>query len=289
VTLLVLSRFAHFSASLFAFGASAYLWLFAPKTLQQALALAVGRLVAWASVIALITALTWLALEAASMADDSSAVADPSLIVSVLVDTGFGQAWILRLILAAALVALACARPRNWAAVAVVAGLSLASLALVGHAAMRAGLAGMGQRANDAMHLLAAGGWLGGLGGFILSLQAYGDQALRHDAVVAMRRFSFWGQFAVTALVLTGVANVLLVSDRAPIPPTTPYLALLDAKLVVVAAMIALALANRFAIAPRLAQGSRALAVLKTTSLIETALGMIVVALVSVFALLDPH
>lgn len=289
MTLLVLCRFAHFLAALVAFGASAYLWLFTPKALRAALAPAVGRLGAWASVIALATALLWLALEAASMADDLSAAADPSVILSVLTDTAFGQAWILRLILAVALVAVAFAPRRNWGAVAVVAGLSLASLALVGHAAMRTGLAGVGQRANDAAHLLAAGAWLGGLVGFLLSLKAYADEALRRDAVAAMRGFSFWGQFVVAALVLTGAANVWLVPGRAPVPPATPYLTLLDSKVALVTVMIALALANRFAIAPRLGRGSRALAVLKATSLTEAALGTIVVALVSVFALLDPH
>ena len=294
MTLLVLCRFAHFWAALIAFGASAYLSLFAPKALRFALAPTVGRLLAWASVVALVTAVLWLALEAASMAEDLSAAADPGMLAAVLTDTAFGRAWIARLVAAAALVAVVFAR-RDWAAVALVAGLSLASLALVGHAAMRTGLAGFGQRANDAAHLLAAGAWLGGLLVFLLSLRAYADERLRRDAIAAMMGFSFWGQFVVAALVLTGAANVMLVSGHPPIPPTTPYRALLVAKILLVAIMIALALVNRFAIAPRLTplraatRGPRALAALKTTSLAEAALGTMAVALVSVFALLDPH
>ena len=289
MTLIALCRFAHFLAGLIAFGASAYLALFAPKALRSALAPAAGRLVAWASVVALVTALVWLALEAASMADDTSAAADPGFIVSVLTDTAFGHAWILRLALAAALVAVAFAPRREWGVLALVAGLSLASLALVGHAAMREGVAGLAQRANDATHLVAAGAWLGGLVGFLMSLRAYADARLSRDAVTAMMRFSSSGQFVVAALVLTGAGNVIFVSGHPPIPLATPYRALLAVKLALVALMIALALTNRFAIAPRLAKASRARAALKTTSLIEAGLGTMVVALVSVFALLDPH
>jgi copper resistance protein D len=52
--------------------------------------------------------------------------------------------------------------------------------------------------------------------------------------------------------------------------------------------MIALALFNRFVLAPRLKTSANALAALRATSLAEIALGCVVVALVSMFALLDP-
>ena len=63
---------------------------------------------------------------------------------------------------------------------------------------------------------------------------------------------------------------------------------LLIAKLVIVAIMIALALINRFVLAPQLKTNTNALAILRAASLIEIALGSVVIALVSVFALLDP-
>ena len=103
-----------------------------------------------------------------------------------------------------------------------------------------------------------------------------------------MMGFSFWGQFVVAAIVLTGVVNIALTSGRPPIPPTTPYRALLVAKIVLVAIMIALAVFNRYVLAPKLKPGATALAVLRATSAAEVLLGSVVVALVSVFALLDP-
>lgn len=289
MTALVICRFAHFMAAMLAFGASAYLRLAAPEALRKTLAPAVRRLVAAASVIALATAILWLALEAASMAEDWSAATDPVTLLAVLTDTAFGHAWIAHLALAAALVVVAFAPGSRWTSIAIISGLTLASLALVGHAAMRTGLEGMAQRANHAAHLLTAGAWLGGLIPFAICVSAYADERLRRDAVTAMMRFSFWGQFVVAALVITGAANIMFISGHAPFPPTTPYRALLDTKLLVVALMIGLALTNRFVVAPRLAPGGSALAVLRTTSVIEAALGTIVVALVSVFALLDPR
>jgi copper resistance protein D len=135
---------------------------------------------------------------------------------------------------------------------------------------------------------LAAGVWIGGLVPFALCLRAYERDDLRRDTVRAMAAFSFWGQLIVAAIVLTGVVNISLTSHHPPLPPTTPYRALLVAKLVIVAIMISLALVNRFVLAPRLKTSANALATLRATSLAEIALGCVVVALVSVFALLDP-
>jgi copper resistance protein D len=60
------------------------------------------------------------------------------------------------------------------------------------------------------------------------------------------------------------------------------------AKLVIVAIMIALALFNRFVLAPRIKTSANALATLRATSLAEIVLGCVVIVLVSVFALFDP-
>ena len=103
-----------------------------------------------------------------------------------------------------------------------------------------------------------------------------------------MTGFSFWGQLNVAAIILTGVVNIALTSHHAPIPAATPYRALLLSKIIIVAIMISLALFNRFVLAPRLKANATALAVLRATSLAEVVLGCVVVALVSVFALLDP-
>ncbi|HEY5207383.1 MAG TPA: copper homeostasis membrane protein CopD [Roseiarcus sp.] len=289
MTALALCRFAHFLAAMLAFGASAYLWAYAPERLRLALSPVVRRLALVASLVALITAIAWLALESASMADDWSAAIDLEAIGAVLTDTAFGHAWAAHLALAAALVAVIVFGPRDrWAATAVASAALLASLGLVGHAATQSGAEGVLHRANHSVHLMAAGAWIGGLVPFVMCLRAYDRDDLRKDAVRAMAGFSFWGQFVVAAIVLTGIVNIALTSGRPPIPPTTPYRALLIAKLIIVAIMILLALFNRFVLAPRLKASANALTTLRATSAAEAALGCIVIALVSVFALLDP-
>ncbi len=289
MTLLALCRFAHFMAAMLVFGSSAFLALYAPKNLRRALSPKLRRLALAASLIAVATAALWLALEAASMADDWGAATDPGTIAAVLTDTEFGEAWIAHLALAAALVAAAVFAPRDgWGPIVVLSGLMLASLGLVGHAAMQTGLEGILHRANHAVHLLATGAWLGGLIPFVMCRDAYAANFFRVDAVAAMSRFSFTGQFVVAAVVATGIVNIALVSGHPPLPPTTPYRALLDIKIGLVAVMILLAVFNRYGLTPRLKADAGALAALRATSMTEVALGTIVVALVSFFALLDP-
>ena len=135
---------------------------------------------------------------------------------------------------------------------------------------------------------MTAGAWIGALVPFAMCLGAYEHGDLRREAVMAMTRFSFWGHFIVATIVLTGAVNIAVTSGRAPIPPDTPYRALLSAKIVVVAIMILAAAFNRYVLAPQLKPGARALAVLRATSTAEVALGCVAIALVSVFALLDP-
>jgi putative copper resistance protein D len=289
VTALALCRVAHFLAAMLTFGMSEYLWAYAPERLKLALSPVVRRLALILSLVALVTAIAWLALESASMADDWSAGIDLDTVSAVLADTAFGHMWAAHLVLAAALVAVVAFGPRTrWAATSLVSAAVLASLGLVGHAAMQTGAEGVLHRANHAVHLLATGAWIGGLIPFAMCLRAYRRDDLRKDAVRAMMSFSFWGQLMVAAILLTGVVNIALTSGRPPIPPTTPYRALLVAKLLIVAMMIALAVFNRFVLAPRLKSSPTALAALRATSVAELALGSLVVALVSVFALLDP-
>ena len=63
---------------------------------------------------------------------------------------------------------------------------------------------------------------------------------------------------------------------------------LLDAKLVLVAIMVGLAVVNRLWLAPRIRTDGRALRMLAATSCAEVVLGTCVVGLVSAFALLNP-
>jgi len=287
-TALALCRFAHFAAAMTLFGAMAFVVALTPPDLAHALRPATRAIAAAAIPAAALSAVVWLALESASMVGDWSAFFDLGSISAVLTDTDFGAVWLWRLVLAAALVvALALGRGGPTLALLLGAALLLASLGLVDHAAMQAGAVGVLHRANDATHLLATAAWLGGLPMFALCLKAYCDPNLSAGAVTAMRRFSFWGQFDVAIVVLTGFANVALTSGG--LAPATPYRLLLAAKLVLVAMMIALALFNRYVLSPRLALDGAAGRALTRSCVAEVVLGAAVVALVSLFGLLDPN
>jgi len=277
-------RFAHYLAAMFVFGAAAFLVAFAPPELRTALSPRLRGVALAASVIALLSALAWLAMESASMNDDIGAAFDPYAVLDVLTFTAFGGVWQGRIALAAVtILALILTRADRWGAPTMLAGLLLASLSLVDHGAMQSGALGLAHRANDAVHLLATGGWLGGLPVFAMCLGARKDAA--H---VAMLRFSAAGHFGVVAILVTGAINIYLTTHAAPWPATSPYRALLIAKISVVLAMIALAVVNRYVLLPSIEDHPRRARALRLFALAEFCLAITAVALVSYFGLLDP-
>jgi putative copper resistance protein D len=290
LTALILCRLAHFAATMLLFGASAFVWALAPAGLVRDLTSAMRRIVAAAIVVAAITALAWLGLEAGSMGEGWGDVLNPDMLAGVLTDTAFGRLWQWRLgLVVIFLVALATGRHDRWAFVAPVSALLLASLGLAGHAIMQTGAVGALHRVNDALHLLVAGAWVGGLVPFILCVDRFSDPALRSEAVLATRRYSNWGHVVVALVVLTGVVNVALTLHVAPIPFASPYQTLLAAKIVMVATTIATAVFNRYFLVPRLkGEAGRAVETLKINSIAEIAYALVVVALVSTFGLLEP-
>jgi putative copper resistance protein D len=289
-TALIFCRFAHFAATMLLFGAGAFVWALAPQELARELAAPVRRMAAAAIVVIAVTAVAWLALEAGQMGDGWSDSVNPDTLRAVAFETAFGQVWLWRIGLALVLVgALARGRHDRWAFVVSVAALLLASLGLVGHAAMRDGALGALHRLNHAVHLLCAGAWLGALPPLVLCLKRCGDLRLRSAAGVALRRFSGLGHFLVALVVLTGVVNTMLTLGRWPHDFSSLYQALLAAKIALVAAMIGLALVNRYILTPRVKeQSGAALRALAVSSIVEIGLGVIVVALVSVFGTLAP-
>ena len=287
---LALCRLLHFAAAMLAFGAAGFAWALAPRRLAQALTPPVRRMVGAAILVAAATAPIWLALEAGQMGEGWRDSLDPGAIGAVAFDTAFGRVWLWRMALALLLVgALAIGRHDRWPPVTLAAGLFLASLGLVGHAAMIAGPAGVADRINHAVHLLCAGAWLGGLPPLILCLRRDADAGLRAEVGVALRRFSTMGQAVVALVVATGAVNAALTLEVWRIDLSSPYQALLAAKIAAVAAMIALAAINRYVFVPRLkARRADALRAIARNSLAEIGLGIAALALVSVFAMLAP-
>jgi putative copper resistance protein D len=302
-TLLVASRAVHFGSAILLFGELVFVLVVVRAWRHIGLAIpAPGgeqRFLLAASLglaASVVSGATWLAAEAALMSGLPLGQAlGRDTLELVFVKTAFGRLWILRFGLAVALAALllSIARAKNHerklriaAGALVVAAAYLATLAWSGHAAAGQESDRDVQLFSDAIHLLAAGAWLGALPGLVVLLKYVEppDAAAR-----ATRRFSALGILSVSALIVSGSTNAWYLVGDVPALFGTDYGRLLLAKLALVAAMIALALTNRLHLMPRLdAQQPKALHSLRRNALLETALGVLVVAIVGALGITVP-
>ncbi|HET7411823.1 MAG TPA: copper homeostasis membrane protein CopD, partial [Pararhizobium sp.] len=216
---------------------------------------------------------------------------DPQMLGAVLGGTNVGEAWIADAVASLLLVGtLALPSARRAPAVAIAAGLVLASLVLTGHAMMHDGLVGYLQQANDLVHVLASGAWVGALVPLVLILAGFSDSDEFGERERALDRFSSAGRVAVALTVLTGMANTLLIVGGWPIHWSAPYQVLLTAKIVLVIVMIGLASTNQFRFVPGLARRPLAASTaIRYGAMGEIVLGLSAIALVAVFGTLDPH
>jgi copper resistance protein D len=298
---LILSRFLHSAAVIVVFGGGAFriYGLGGDTAAVSAKALAAfgawfGRMTIAAAVVALLSALTQLFAVTAEMAGSTAAAFDPNTIGAVLIDTGFGRIWCWHLLVAILLVVAALAPPARWRTIAILV-LSLAllvSLGLVGHAAMGQGAARLGHQLNQVIHLLAAGLWLGGL----VPLAWVLGQARRHAASAVwiglardvLPRFSHMGYAAVALLAATGAINALLLVGSFEALVGTAYGRLLGLKILLFLAMMLSALINRLCLLPRLRREPPPITALAGSVLVEQALGLAILAVVSILGTWPP-
>ncbi|UWU31791.1 copper homeostasis membrane protein CopD (plasmid) [Rhizobium sp. WSM1274] len=289
-TALVLCRFLLFGAAMLLWGTFAYLSALVPTDLARRIG---GRLQIYAFFgIAVVVATTavLLPLRAAVVGEGWSDAIDPLTIVAVLFDTNVGWVWQLQAA-AAALLGLSglLSAHRRQAAVAVSSGLLLASQAFTGHAAMNQGWIGFAHQLNDIVHLLSGGAWLGALLPVLLLLPLLSDLKLAPEARTALIRFSNAGHAAVAIVLLTGIANMMLILGSLPLDWSFPYQVMLSIKIVLVIVMVTLAIANRYLFVPRLSRGMPwAREAIVRATLAEVVLGLVVLALVAWFGTLAP-
>jgi putative copper resistance protein D len=283
---LVVARFVHFATTMTLFGASFFAAALAPASLAPDLKPLLSRLAPPLALLALASALAWLFFVARDMAGDDLDLASFGDVVS---DTSFGVVWQGRLALLLGLSIVALRPDKRWRAPAAVGALCVASLGLVGHAAMQEGGLGVAHRLNHALHLIAVSAWLGGLPPFLVCLFCFARSSDRRDALAAMLRYSRAGHFAVAAVFVSGALDVAMTTKALPWPPTTPYRLGLAAKIAVYLAMVALALVNRYVLAPRISRQPAAARALAAGAIGEIALALTAIALVSAFATFDPR
>ena len=287
---LAVCRFAHDASTMLLWGTFGYLATLVPRDLATTIGRRLDTMRIGAVLLAVGTTVLSLPVETATIGNGWGDALDLPTLGAVLFETRAGTAWqaqaVAALLLAGTLVA--PARSRS-ALTAVASGLLLATLALTGHAAMHGGWLGTGHRLNDVVHVLAGGAWVGALVPLLPILAALGNSPQRRDAGVALRRFSSVGHAVVALVIATGVVNTALILGRWPTTLSSPYQALLDAKLAVALLMTTLAVVNRYGLVPRIAASpSRAIRAIRLGTMVEIGLGAAAVGCVSVFGLLEP-
>jgi len=262
---LIVSRLVHFAAAMLLFGASLFSLYAGALSKRTRVRAAFER---WlkntllaAAVAALLSALAWWDALAASMGGGWAEALSGETLAAVLFDTKFGRVWIWRLAISALLIfALLLARRGDWTLrirllVAGLAAALLASLAGVGHAAMQEGAMGVVHQTAQAVHLAAAGIWVGGLVplGYVLgkaSIERAGEWAAY--AAHALPRFSRAGYFAVSLVFLSGgIIGWLMIGGFSGLFGTL-YGRVVLVKICLFSLMTAIALRNRFRLMPRL-------------------------------------
>jgi putative copper resistance protein D len=282
---LVLARWMHFSAAMVLFGSSLFPFY-------------VGNLAerAWSpprsfsfvlGTITLAGASLWLSRYALGLGDPDQLAAT---IWVILTETSFGVIWTARLSISALLVCAALLSPER-VGTGLVAVLAAALLITSGWEGHVVGTVLWGPL-NQALHLLMAGFWLGGLIPLAKCVRdARGGTALAvQDAAQALRRYSNLAVLAVMLVALTGAVNVWLILG-APPRLATSYGRALTLKIALVGAMLLLAAFNRFVLmrglgAPKTER--RALARLSGTIALEQVIGAVILLDVSSFGLIDP-
>ena len=273
-------RALHFAATISAGGIAIFREaVLAPSFADANLERALRHIFAASIVILVASAFGWFAGTAAAIADQpiKDIFAGP-LVSEVLLDTQFGQVSLLRLMTAAAL-SICVGMPRGrWVSVTL-ATILLATLAWLGHSGAAPNIL---FTAADALHVIAAGVWLGGLVPLALLLAALrrqNDAESVSTATEVVRRFSALGVAMVATILFTGLLNTWNLVGSVQGMVDTDYGRLLLGKIVLFLAMVSVAALNRFRLSPRL-QVPGTLKRLERNSLVEAVLGLLIILIV---------
>ena len=310
--LLVYARAVHFAATTLLAGVVFFVVLIGGPAWRNAgndhgIVVILRRLAAivWIGfILVLISGAAWLALTAADMSGEPvTQVFGDGVLWTVVLQTTFGRAWLIRLVLACALAATlpALLSPRDrktpWieAAAAILAATFSGALAWSGHAAGGLGGEAIIHPAADVLHLIAAAAWVGALVPLMVLFTAAGaDDASLAMARTATTRFSILGIVSVGTLLATGIVNTFYLAGSVPALLHTDYGRLLLIKIALFLAMVAIAAVNRLQLTRQLLQEANiaasrnALWRLRRNAAIEALAGAIVIVIVAALGTMPP-
>jgi putative copper resistance protein D len=271
------------------FGGSAYALLLQRAGILGSSPKGMRELFTTAATLAIVSGIIWFCLIAGQMSGSWQGSLDPAIIEVAATATRFGHIFVGRFVGQTVLffVCVLRLRPRSLS-VPILAGLLLASLGPISHAAASGGgIASLGA-ISDAAHLLTAGFWLGGLVVLALFLQQH--RANPAALPGALRLFSIWGTAAVAVLVITGLINTISILPPSEMSLRNSYFDLLLVKVGLASLMVGLAALNRWHFAPALQTGgTEAMQHLEASVGSEILLGFTIVAIVGLLGFMAPH
>jgi putative copper export protein len=264
-----LLRGAHVWATLSVFGAL----VFSVGIIPAGTAGASCRLARAFAAIALLLGLGWLAAESAAIAGAGTLAGLIGIVPTVATDTQFGHFLLLRLALL--LVVLLLPQHRATRPVGILlAGGAVALQPMFGHAGATEGGTGDLLILAEALHLLAAGAWLGGLPPLWLAVRHLPPALAAHTCA----RFSRLAVVAVSVIALGGVVLAVPLVGSVSALFGSPYGQFVLLKSLLFLLALVLAWRNRFVLTAWLAAGAAPaqLALLWSVGM-ETVIGLAIV------------
>ncbi len=266
----------------YCWGAGGFVAAIAQGSARVRLQGALRRSLLLSSGIAAATSVAAIPLQVGTIASAWTSALMPDTVMSVALNTSSGRVMLVHSTMCVALfTATFCCKSR---AAVLAAALALSSSAASGHAGETIITALV-----DIMHVLSATAWIGALIPFLLLLQMVKRPEPRADAMQALRNFSVAGHVAVGLVLLSGLANSLLILGHPPTDLTSPYQVKLLIKIAVALTMTCLAIINRYVVVPHCGTHPRSSQrILGSIACAEIVLGILAFALVASIGLDDP-
>jgi putative copper export protein/mono/diheme cytochrome c family protein len=292
--MLVLVRSLWVAALLSAFGSLVFRLVVAPRSARRMareeaarVERGLDRLTLGSLVAALAGACAWLVLLAGNMASADTLAQSLQAVPTVLTQTSFGHiisGQIVALILSVLLFGRGTNPVRRGLAMG---GCTLATILQAGHghaASMYSGPSWL--LGADALHLVGAGAWLGGL----LPLLLVVAMAPAKAAATAARYFSPLGKLCIAALVVSALFQGWVLVGTIPGLAGTAYGWMVLVKLALLGVLLGFAAINRYRFAPALIHGDPGTArrVFIRSIVIQTGFGLAIVLAAAVLGSLSP-
>jgi putative copper resistance protein D len=285
---LVLARMAQDFCAILLWGGMAYLAVLVPRPLSAQLSARLLQFNRLLAIIAFIVTFAILLIQSARLGEGWPDALNSNVLSDVLFQSSIGPTWFIQLAAAAFVLSAATLAPQHLRLFAMLSGLLLATRAMIGHAVILEGPAGYVLRFNYLVHVLAAGAWVGALLPVIIVIRQM-TRYITQEQISALRNFSVAGHVAVSVVIVSGILNAVLILKRFFPLGESAYDAMLTLKIIIVAAMISIAIVNRYIFVPRLSTNRQAALILGILTTAEFALASAVLVVVNLLSAANPH